>query len=299
MLFFKKSSANHSSDFEDFRRIIGEDTPFAIRESFRTLYTNVLYLPIEDKCKKIAITSAFSGEGKTYVTVNLALTIAKNAPEQRVLIVDADMRNPRVTRILNMRKSGRHGLSEFLAGIDEEPAFLETEYPNLWILPSGAKNSNTLGLISSTKMKTLIDLCQDKFDYILFDTPPVNLVSDGVLLNDYINGYLLIARADYSDISSVSDMLDALERVNANVFGFVLSSVNMSKTHGRYGKYGRYGRYGRYSAYYYDKPKSRGQSGDTQAQTDSNNTQPTDTDAQANDSIEQSVEEITPPTEEN
>ena len=251
MLFFNKKTS-HSSDLEDFRRIISEDTPFAIRESFRTLYTNVLYLPIEDKCKKIAITSAFSGEGKTYVTVNLALTIAKNAPEARVLVIDADMRNPRVTRIMNMRRSGTHGLSEYLAGIDEEPNYLDTKYPNLKLLSSGAKNSNALGLISSTRMQTLIEYCRERFDYILFDTPPVNLVSDGVLLNDYINGYLLVARADYSDVSSVSDMLDSLSRVNANVFGFVLSSVNMNKTKKKYG------RYGKYSAYYYDKPKSRG-----------------------------------------
>ena len=252
MWFFNAKRASHSSDLADFRRIINEDTPFAIRESFRTLYTNVLYLPIPDKCKKIAITSAFSGEGKTYVTVNLALTIAKNAPDAKILVIDADMRNPRVTRIMNMRRSGIHGLSEFLAGIDDTPNYLDTTYPNFKLLSSGAKNSNALGLLSSARMQKLIEICEADFDYILFDTPPVNLVSDGVLLNDYINGYLLVARADYSDVSSVSDMLDSLSRVNANVFGFVLSSVNMNKTKKKYG------RYGKYSAYYYDKPKSRG-----------------------------------------
>ena len=97
-LFSKKA---HSNDKVDELRLIDENTPFAITEAFRALYTKILYLPIEDKCRKIALTSAFSGEGKTYISINLAITLAKSSENKRVLLVDADMRKPRVARILS------------------------------------------------------------------------------------------------------------------------------------------------------------------------------------------------------
>jgi len=241
MIFGKKK--NHSSDREDCRRIISDEAPFSIKEAFRSLYSNVLYLPIEDKCKKIAITSAFSGEGKTYISVNLALTIAKSSPESRVLLIDADMRNPRVARILKLEGlANNHGLSEYLAGIDNEPNFVKTANENLFVLRSGAENSNALALLSSSRMKMLVEYLSDKFDYVIFDTSPVNLVSDGLLLSDNVNGYLVVTRADYSDVDSVSEALENLSRVEANVFGFVICSVNTQRKEKRYG---------RYSGYYY------------------------------------------------
>ena len=246
-----RSDYFHSSIEADSQRIICDTTPFAIKEAYRSFYTNVLYLPIEDKCKKIVITSAFPGEGKTSVSINLAYTIAINSPESKILVIDADMRSPRVIELIGTDNKKCHGLSEYLAGIDNDPNFVSSVHPNLTILFSGAQNPNTPGLIASTRMKRLMEKCEEIFDYVIIDTPPINIVSDAIMLNDYVNGYILVCRADYSDVNSLADATDNLSAAGATILGTLLSSYNAksSKKYGKYGKYGRYGRYGKYGKY--------------------------------------------------
>ena len=252
----KRHDIYHSSVEVDLQRILSPNTPFAIREAYRSLYTNILYLPVEGKCKKIVITSAFPGEGKTSVSVNLAYTIAMNSPESKILIIDADMRSPRVSALMGYGEQKRHGLSEYLAGIDEIPNIISSVHSNLKVLLSGAQNVNTPGLIASTRMQTLMSYCDKYYDYVIIDTPPVNIVSDAILLNDYINGYILVCRADYSDINSLSDAAEKLTQAGATIYGTVLSSYN-AKGSRKYGKYGRYGKYGKYGKYgYYSKYSS-------------------------------------------
>lgn len=257
-MFKKKNKKDlyHSSIDVDIRRVIGEDTPFAVKEAYRALYTNIRYLPIEDSCKKIALTSAFPGEGKTSISVNLAYTLAINSPESRVLLIDCDMRSPRVPDLIEVDSSRLHGLSEFLAGIDAEPNVQKTKHSNLSFLASGATNANTPGLLSSSRMHKLIDFCNENFDYVIIDTPPVNVVSDAILLSSYINGYILVTRADFSDTNSVSDAIETLNKADANILGTVLCSYNAKGGKGyggyKYGKYGRYGygKYAKYGSYY-------------------------------------------------
>ena len=122
MRFFNKKISTHSSVSEDAKRLISKDTPFAVTEAYRTLHTNLLYIPTKTKCKKFAFTSAFSGEGKTSASINLAYTIAINSPDLKVLLVDCDMRKPRIAHIVGIKgTSNVHGLSEYLADIDSEP----------------------------------------------------------------------------------------------------------------------------------------------------------------------------------
>ena len=240
MSLFNKKIERHSSNAEDAKRLISKDTPFAVTEAFRTLHTNLLYIPTKSKCKKFALTSAFSGEGKTYISINLASTIAINSPDLKVLIIDCDMRKPRVAQIMGIKSSSRvHGLSEYLADIDDAPNILNTQYDNLFLLPSGAESTNAMGLLTSKKMRALIELCEEKFDFVIFDTPPVNIVSDTILLNDYIDGYLIATRSEYSDVNSISDAVDRLKSVDANIVGFVLCAYN-SKNISGYARYSKY-----------------------------------------------------------
>ncbi len=236
MGIFNKIRA-HSNDRVDELRLIDENTPFAINESFRALYTKVLYLPIEGRSKKIALTSAFSGEGKTYISINLAITLAKNSENKKILLIDADMRKPRVARILSKyseNSTNDHGLTEFLAGIDEKPNIVETDIPNLSILFSGKESANPIGLINSKRMDELLQSCEGEYDYIILDTPPVTVVSDAVLFADKIDGYIMAARADYSNINSLSEAVDIVKNVGGEVFGVVLSSVNPKNSRGNY-----------------------------------------------------------------
>ncbi len=243
--FMRKNKA-HASDTEDAARILNDDTPFAVREAYRALCTNILYLPIADNCKKIAVTSAFPGEGKTFVSINLAITLASSSEKRRVLVIDADMRKSRVMRLLKQNKYAKsNGLSEFLAGLDPTPNIVSTEHENLDVLPSGAEAANPAGLLNSSKMQELIAYAEERYDYVIFDTPPVNVVSDSLLLNDRINGYLIATRADYSDVNNLSQAVEALKQVDAEIYGVVLSSVDVKKSAGYYHSYNKYG----YSSY--------------------------------------------------
>jgi capsular exopolysaccharide synthesis family protein len=160
------------------------------------------------------------------------------------------MRSPRVCDLLAIKKRGVHGLSEYLAGIDAEPNIISTIHDNLFLLPAGAESVNTPGLLCSKRMASLMELCKGKFDYIIFDTPPVNIVSDAILLKDCVDGYLLVTRGDFSDVNSVSDAVDSLTTAEAKIFGFVLASYDAKKG-AKYGKYGRYGGYYGYGQYGY------------------------------------------------
>ena len=158
----KKVDLNNTIE-NDRKRLLSDSTPFGVKEAYRALYTNILYLPVEDSCKKIVVTSTFSGEGKTTLSINLAITIANNSPESGVLLIDADLRSPRLTYLLGNGDKSVHGLSEYLVGIDETPNIYKTDYPNLSVLSSGASSVHSLGLLSSSRFKALMDYCKDKY----------------------------------------------------------------------------------------------------------------------------------------
>ena len=219
--------------------IINNSTPFPIREAYRTLYTDVLYLNIEDRCKKIAVTSAIPGECKSTATANLAVTIAHSAEDKRVLLIDTDMRKPTVANLFGINKM-THGLSEFLAGIDDTPNFINVPQHRITVLTSGGINKNPTKLISSKRMQELITFSEQYFDYIIIDTPPVNVVSDALLLHDKINGYIISVKSDFSNINYVNECVERLNRIDAEIFGFVLNAHSVKRGRSRYGNYSKY-----------------------------------------------------------
>ncbi len=230
----RKRKVAHSSIREDLERVVDKDTPFAISESFRMLQTNILYLPINDKCKKIAVTSPVSGEGKTYISINLSITLANNS-DKKILLIDMDMRVPRVKKLLQKRvleTENFSGLSEYLAGIDETANILKTDVENLHVLFSGKENTNPIGLINSPKMTKLIEELSEVYDYIIIDTPPVNIVTDALLMLDKVNGYILSSRVNYSNVNALNTAIESIKNVGGEVFGVVLTDANFKN----YGK---------------------------------------------------------------
>ncbi len=226
--FFKKKN---DVDFG----VIDKDTPFAIREAYKALFSNILYLNIGSKCKKIAVTSAISGEGKTTVSANLAVTLAQNLEGKRVLLIDADMREPGIARTFSLRPGG-HGLREYLSGIDEDPHFDYLPQHKLMVIPSGGRCYNPTKLIGSEKMQRLIKACENEFDYVIIDTPPVNIVSDAVLLNGIVDGYLISTHVDRSDLHTLNQCISKLERVGSEIFGIALSGVQLKGYDGKYNR---------------------------------------------------------------
>ena len=237
-MWFNRNIQNQAHDTvaNDAKRIISDETPFAVREAYRSLCTNILYLPIEDKCKKICVTSAFSGEGKTSVSINFALTLAQHADEHRILLIDCDMRKSRISQLIPGIDVETTGLSEYLLGLDEVPNIKKVENSKLSVITSGGESMNPAGLLNSKKMRSLIKELEEEYDYIIFDSPPINVVSDAIILNDIINGYLIVVRADYSDVNGLTDAVEALNAVGAEIFGIVLDSLSL-KGKSKYKKY--------------------------------------------------------------
>lgn len=249
--FRKKKKSVHGTNAQDRKRILGDETPFAVKEAYRTTCTNLLYLPITDHCKKIAVTSAIPGEGKTTVSINLSVTLAQSSSDHRVLLIDADLRKPRISRLFGTEKQG-HGLSEYLAGIDEEPNIVPSGIPGLSVLYSGKMTTNPAALLASERMEMLMKYCEDKFEHVIIDTSPVNSVSDALLIKKNINGYLMVARAGFSDTSSMNEALESMQMLEATVYGIILDSFDPKS--GKSGVYTKYsaGRYSGYDTYSYE-----------------------------------------------
>ncbi len=237
-MLFKKKKA-HDSYENDSLRIIDENTPFAVKEAFGSFCTNILYLPISDKCKKIAVTSAMPGEGKTYISINLAITLAQNLVGKKVLLVDMDIRCPSVSKLfrkIDENLCAKTGLSEYLVGLEEEPNIVESHIPGLSVLFAGGASSNPAGLINSDKMTEFIKSLEDVYDYVIIDTPPINVVSDASLLVGRVNGYVLATRAEYSTTTALANAKASLSGVGAHVLGVVLTGYN-PKAASNYGRY--------------------------------------------------------------
>ncbi len=237
----KKEDKLHREDAVDRLAIVNENTPFSITEAFRTAYTNILYLPIEGKSRKIAFTSAVSGEGKTYISINAAITLAQNGDGKKILLIDADMRKPRIANLLGLDNSS-NGLSEYLAGVNETPNIISTDVPNLSVLLSGQQSMNPIGLLNSRRMQELISVLEKEYSYIIIDTPPVNIVSDAVIIGKVVDGYIVVTRAEISDVNNIGDAIDTIKQAGVNIFGFILTDLDPKGKSSKKSSYYRYER---------------------------------------------------------
>lgn len=225
------------------RRVINtvdSTTNFQITEAYKSLRTNVQFsvAGTDSKCKKIAITSALPKEGKTITTINLAVTFAQT--EARVLIIDCDMRRPRIHRYYDLES--RVGLSNILSGMCTlEEAVKQTYRPNLHVIPAGLIPPNPAELIASSNMKKMLDELSENYDYIIIDTPPVNIVADALELVPNVDGTIMVVRSAQSTHPETRKMITKFEYANAPVLGFVLNNVINSTTKRYTSKYRYYG----------------------------------------------------------
>ena len=217
-----------------------------LAESFRAVRTSLAFYTGQTKCPVIVVSSPVSGEGKTFVSVNLATIISMM--NKKVLIVGLDLRKPRVHAIL---KAGNgHGMSQYLSGnatFDE--VITPTEIENLWFAPSGPVPPNPAELIGSPKMSEFIVRARNDFDAIIIDTPPVGIVTDALLLSQLANVTLFVVRQRYTTRGSVQ-LLDEIYRKGE--MSNVAILVNDISASGYYGYGLRYGYSLGYGHRYYD-----------------------------------------------
>lgn len=228
MIFAKKDRKQKNAGFMSQRReILNRNSNFAIQEAYKALRTNIRFFVSGSFCKKFCITSAYAGEGKSTTLLNLAISIAEDG--HRVLLIDADLRRPAVARLL--KEKAAPGLSNYLAGQATTETCIRTGiYENLDIIFGGDVPPNPSELLGSERMQELIEQMSLEYDYILVDTPPVNVVSDTCVVANYLDGVLLLARQGSSRKEGVKQAVQKLQLTGAKLLGFVLNGVVVEKS---------------------------------------------------------------------
>jgi capsular exopolysaccharide synthesis family protein len=213
--------------------ILNTDSPFSMKEAYKTLRTNLIFsLPVGG-CKKLAISSALASEGKSTSCLNLGITFAEM--DAKVLIIDCDLRRPNLARLMNVHND--LGLSNYLVGLNSVDEIVRhSDYINLDYITAGNIPPNPVELLSSDNMKKLIEELEVKYDYILLDTPPVNLVIDTVVISQYAYGVVMVVLQNSSDKESIRYSLNQLGFAGAKVLGFILNGVSIGKDE-RYNNY--------------------------------------------------------------
>ena len=222
-------------------RLISSTTPFGVNEAFNMLRTNVTFSLAGKKNPVVAITSAYSGAGKSLMASNLAISFSNLG--KRTLLVECDMRCPTLSKIFDFTIGD--GLSDYLATMTDGATLNTVKHSDmLTIIPAGHKPPNPSELLGSDAMHALIEEAREQYDVIVLDMPPICEVADAGVIADAVDGYILAVRSGFSDMREVDDAAKALAGVNANVVGFILNDYE-PKLSGR-------------SSYYYNKKGSEG-----------------------------------------
>jgi capsular exopolysaccharide synthesis family protein len=190
-------------------------------EEFRTIRTNLQFTDVDNPPRRIVVSSAVANEGKTTVAVNLALALARS---NRVCLVEADLRCPKVSEYLGVE--GTVGLSNVLAGqYDLDDALVSWHRGMLTVLPAGTEPPDPSQLLGSRTMEAVHDQLTSRFDYVVFDAPPVLPVSDAMVLASITDGMLFVSRFGQTKRDLVERALEGLAAVHTPLIGTVLTFV--------------------------------------------------------------------------
>jgi len=210
---------------------------FSISEDYRTVRSSILLSHAESPPKTIAFTSGLPMEGKTVTAANMA--VAFSQLEKKVLIVDTDLRKPRMHRLFKV--GNKVGLSGYLAGkVSIKDIILKTEIENLWIIPSGVVPPNPSELLDSKKMKVLVEELKKVFDVVLFDTPPSLAVVDALIIGSLADGVVLIVQPGKTTRKPFLRAAEELRRVNAKIIGVLFNQAVVRKGDYYYVDYYKY-----------------------------------------------------------
>jgi capsular exopolysaccharide synthesis family protein len=216
-----------------------------VAECCRVLRTNLLFCSPDKPLKKILVTSSNAVDGKTMTVVNLGVVMAQGG--QRTLLVDTDLRRPRLHKVLQVPNDT--GVSRLiLADGDIDEAIKSTDVPGMYLLPCGPVPPNPAELLQTERFAALVEKLAQKFDRVIFDSPPVLAVTDAPILSRLVDGVLVIARARSTTRDALQRMKRHLDAVNARIAGVALNDVDV-----RHPDYGGY--YG-YQNRYYTNPEA-------------------------------------------
>jgi capsular exopolysaccharide synthesis family protein len=212
-------------------------------EAIRSIRTGVMLSSIDAPHKVLLVTSSIPGEGKTSVATNMALALGQ---VRKVCLIDADMRRPTVAKVLGVDTSSK-GLSNLVSGSDPTSECLHfNKELGIHIIPSGVVPPNPLELLSSIRFAEAMKWLEESFDVIIIDSPPLQLVSDPLILSQFAHSVVYVVKADSTPYQVVLGGLERLRDAKAHVLGIVINQIDREKADRYYG-------YGKYSAYGYGK----------------------------------------------
>lgn len=241
-----RSIKNRTDDIET--TTIGPEMPFAITEAYKRLRTNLIYsLSGDDTCHILGVTSSIKNEGKSTTAINLSYAFAETG--KNVLLIDADLRLPRLAVTLGIKNSP--GLSTLLVEKSNGTKIIPitTLHKNLHIIPSGEVSPNPTELLSSNLFMEMLGFLKEKYDYIIIDLPPIDIVADALIVSDKINGVLFVVRHGSVDKRVLNNCINQLKFHSAKILGFVVNCPGEGKKY-RNKYYKRY--YKHYKKYSYE-----------------------------------------------
>lgn len=219
------------------------ELPYEMKEELKLFRTNIQFCGIDKKV--LLMTSAFTGEGKSTVTLNLARSLSEL--KKKVLLIDADMRKS----VLRRKVAGnapKSGLSHFLAGQKElEDVIFKTSIPNLSVIFSGIVPPNPTELLSTPRFGALIEAARKHYDYVLIDCPPVGMVIDAAIIAPHCDGITILLEAGSVKYRLAQDVVSKMRNTGTPILGVILNKVNRRTSSYYYKYYGRY--YGKYYEY--------------------------------------------------
>lgn len=202
---------------------------FFVTEAYKSLRTNLRFTLRNEGCKKLIICSPVPEDGKSTTSTNLAITIAQ--ANHRVLLIDCDLRKGRLHSFFHVKHSP--GISDCLSGIvNTSDVIYKTTLENLYLLPMGSIPPNPTELMSSEQMEELIKRLEKDYDYIIMDTPPINVVSDSLSLVKLADGVILVVREGKTSYVNIESALSKYEFAQANILGFTLNCAILNQGKG-------------------------------------------------------------------
>ena len=209
--------------------LVNEDSNFLIKESYKSIRTNLMsLLSVYEGSKSFVITSPETTDGKTLTVSNVAISFAQLG--YKTLVIDADMRKPKLHKIFNAESSV--GLADYLGGFIDKLPVHKTVYENLDIVTAGTIPPDPTRLLLSSSFTKMLEHAKESYDYILFDAPPVNLLTDAVLISKQTLGCVLVVRYNFTTKDGLVTAVKEIENGNADLLGIILNHVDLdSKTY--------------------------------------------------------------------
>ncbi len=196
-------------------------------EAYRTLRTNIQFSSLDKPLRTVLATSTSPDEGKSTTIANLAVTIAQG--ERRVVLVDCDLRRPTLHTLFGLPND--EGLTSLMLQEGGRMPVQQTEVPGLLVLTSGPLPPRPADILGSKRMEAVIAQLREQADIVLFDTPPVNAVTDAAVLSAKVDGVLLVFRAGATKRDRAREARRLLDKVNANIVGVVLTDVKQEDSY--------------------------------------------------------------------